>query len=78
MNKIEKLKKFLQENYPNIQAYNTRNLVGDYMINVYKADNIRVDYALEYEYIEIFGLSDKEFDDLLENGCLKTFKIKNK
>lgn len=28
MNKIDKLKRFLQENYPNEQAFNTRNIVG--------------------------------------------------
>ena len=72
--KIEKLKKFLQENYPNIQAYNTRNIAGDYMENVYNEDNIQVDYAPGYDYIEIFGLSDKEFESLIdEKGLLKTF-----
>ena len=64
--KIDKLKKFLQENYPNIQAYNTKNIAGDYMKNVYDEDNIQVDYAPEYDYIEIFGLSDEEFNLLFE------------
>lgn len=74
MNKIEKLKKFLQENHPNIQAFDTRNIAGDYMINEYDEDNIQVDYCPYYEYIEIFGLADSEFNDLLENGDLKTFE----
>ena len=34
MDKIEKLKKFLQEHYPNIQAFNTRNIVRDYMVKI--------------------------------------------
>lgn len=76
---IEKLKRFLQENYPNIQAFNTRNICGDYMVTVYNEDGIAVDYAPEYEYIEIFGLTEKEFNDLLNPKTrftyLKTFKF---
>jgi len=80
MNKIEKLKKFLQENYPNIQAFNTRNIVGDDMENVYDEDNIQVDYCDHWDYIEIFGLNEKQFSDLLDKksflgDSLKTFKI---
>ena len=73
-NKIDKLKKFLQENYPNIQAFNNRSMSWDYVENVYNQDNIQVDYAPRYEYIEIFGLSNEEFEGLLDKkGCLKTF-----
>lgn len=40
MNRIEKLKKFLQKFYPNYQAFNMRNLAGDAMYNVYTEDGI--------------------------------------
>ena len=78
MNRIEKLKRFLQEKYPNVQAFNSRNLVGDYMKTVYNEDGIEVDYCYHYEYIEIFGLSQAEFDSLIEtdkwgSSHLKTF-----
>ena len=81
MNKIDKLKKFLQENYPNIQAFNTKNIVGDYMVEVYNEDGITVDYCEYWEYIEIFGLTEKQFESLLDENSflgdnLKTFKIK--
>ena len=76
MNKINKLKRFLQENYPNIQAFDTRNIVGDYMITVYDEDGITVDYCPYYEYIEIFGLRYEEFKDLIDEfGNLKTFDV---
>ena len=76
MNKINKLKRFLQENYPNIQAFDTRNIVGDSMETVYDEDGIIVDYCPDYEYIEIFGLTDVEFEDLIDNyGRLKKFNI---
>lgn len=78
MNKISKLKKFLQENYPNIQAFNTLNWVGDYMVNVYNKDEIMVNYCPGYNYIEIFGLTEKQFKSLLNrNGFLKTFRIRD-
>lgn len=81
MNKINKLKIFLQKNYPNIQAFNTKNLVGDPMETVYNEDGIRVDYCYFYNYIEIFGLTQKQFESLLNPKSflgegLKTFRIK--
>ena len=64
--KIDKLKKFLQEEYPNIQAFNTRNIAGDSLYTVYEEDGITVKYCYYYEYIEIFGLTNKEFEDLVD------------
>lgn len=76
MNKIDKLKRFLQENYPNEQAFNTRNIAGDNMERVYDEDEIIVDYCYYYSYIEIFGLTEEEFEDLIDNiGRLKTFNV---
>lgn len=67
MDKMEKLKKFLKENYQGTQAFNTRNIVGDIMENVYEDDGIIVDYCYYYDYIEIFGLTNKEFESLLND-----------
>lgn len=78
MEKIKKLKKFLQENYPNYQAFNTRNIYGDPMEEVYNEDGIFVDYCANLGYIEIFGLTNEEFYDLLDDSgfsLLKTFEI---
>lgn len=71
MNKIEKLKKFLKENHQGRQAFNTRNIVGDSMQTVYEEDGIIVDYCYYYDYIEIFGLTNKEFESLLDDGEIK-------
>lgn len=77
MSKIDKLKRFLQKNYPNEQAFNTRNIIGDIMETVYDEDGIIVDYCYDYEYIEIFGLTDVEFEDLIDDyGMLKKFNIR--
>lgn len=76
MDKIYELKKFLQEEFPNEQAFNTRNIVGDSMETVYEKNGITVDYCYYYDYIEIFGLTDEEFEDLIDNyGHLKTFDV---
>lgn len=76
MEKINKLKKFLQENYPNFQAFNTRGV--DYTEQVYNDDGIIVDYCSSYGYVEIFGLTNEEFYNLLDDSGfshLKTFEI---
>lgn len=75
---MKDLKRFLQENYPNAQAFNTPNWVGDNMELVYNKDNIQVMYCKEYDYIEIFGISSEEFESLLDKdnmfSMLKTFR----
>lgn len=76
MGKINKLKKFLQENYPNFQAFNIRGV--DHTERVYNEDGIIVDYCANLGYIEIFGLTDEEFWDLIDDSGfseLKTFEI---
>lgn len=60
---ISKLVKFLEDNFENgVQMFNTRNTVGDYMYTIFHEGDIVVDYAPDYGYIEIFGLTEKEFD----------------
>lgn len=68
MNKIDKLKKFLNEEFKEkIQAFNSRNLVGDRIYTIYDEDGITVDMCYEWNYIEIFGLTQRQFKDLLED-----------
>lgn len=76
MNKIKKLKRFLQENYPNIQAFNCRGWGGDEMEEVYNDDGIRVLYCDGWNYIEIFGLTDEEFEDLLDPNSFLGDKLR--
>ena len=76
MNKIKKLKRFLQENYPNIQAFNCRGWAEDEMEEVYHDDGIRVLYCYVWSYIEIFGLTDEEFEDLLDPNSFLGSKLR--
>lgn len=61
--RIENLIVFLKENFEKgIQMFDTANFVGDFMVPIYKKDDISVFFAPEYDYIEIFGISDEEFE----------------
>ena len=54
---------FLAINFPNgIQMFNSRNTVGDDMRTIYNKDGITVDICYEWDYIEIFGLTDAQFE----------------
>lgn len=44
--------------------YNLRNVVGDEMTNLYKSKNMQLDICFDFEYFEVFGLTDEEFKDL--------------
>ena len=62
---MEKLIEFLKKEFPEgIQMFNIKNCVGDPMYTIYRKDWIVVEYCSRYEYIEVFGLSIKEFDRL--------------
>lgn len=76
---MDELQKFLDERFPKgIQMFNTRNIVGDNMVPLYRnvEAGIKVDYCPEWEYIEIFGLTDKQFqvlDEYMNGKRLKSF-----
>ena len=58
--RIENLIVFLKENFEKgIQMFDTPNIAGDFMVPIYKKDDISVFFAPEYDYIEI---SDEEFE----------------
>lgn len=65
MNKIEKLKNWLVKNgYKGMQTFNTRNIVGDEMETIYSEDGIVVDICYSWNYLEIFGLTKEEYQEL--------------
>ena len=54
---------FLATNFADgVQMFNTRNVVGDTMHTIYDKDGITVDICYDWGYIEIFGLTDAEFE----------------
>ena len=44
--------------------YNTRNLTGDSMINIFDGKYFKLDLCDHYSYFEIFGTAKEEFEEL--------------
>lgn len=76
MRDLAKLKVFLQKNVPKIQAFDTPNWAGDKMATIYNEDGIQVLHCRDYDYIEIFGLTEKQFKSLVVGG-LAGNRLKN-
>lgn len=74
---IERLKAFLQKEVPEIQAFNTPNIAGDPMEQIYKDGEVEVWHCKQWGYIEIFGLSQSQFNGLVRAGHLRKFRIKS-
>lgn len=64
-NRVNEVIKFLKKRHPDgVQMFDTRNIVGDYMINIYDEDGVTIDYAPKWEYIEVFGLEREEYAEV--------------
>lgn len=67
MNKaIEKVKEVIKNN---IEAalygiFDCRNIVGDPMETIYDEMGFRIDICRNWEYFEVFGLTNKEFAEI--------------
>lgn len=60
---VEQVMEFLEERFPKgIQMFDTQNWAGDEMANIYDFSGVSIDYAIGYDYIEIFGLTYSEFN----------------
>lgn len=63
--RVEKLVKWVKENgYEGTQTFDCKSSIGDSMVTVYEEDGITVDYCAGWEYFEIFGLSEEEYESL--------------
>lgn len=65
--KIKKLIDFLKNRFiGGIQMFNTPSIAGDFRVPIYSEDDIKVLFAPEYEYIEIYGISYEEFKRVMK------------
>lgn len=66
MTKLEKAKEIIKEHYKDGDCgiYDSRNIVGDWMTNIYDDGDLTIDICYSYSYFEVFGLSNTEFDEL--------------
>ena len=72
---MDRLKAFLQKEVPEIQAFNTSNIAGDPMELIYIDGDVEVWHCKQWGYIEIFGLSQSQFNNLTSEGHLKKFRM---
>ena len=63
---LKKVKEIIKENYEDAECgiFNTRNLVGDTMINLFKGKYFTIDMCYHWSYFEIFGTTNEEFKEL--------------
>lgn len=62
------IKNLIKENfkYGDSGLFDTRNIVGDSMNNLFKGEHFALDICYDYFYFEVFGLSYEEFMELAE------------
>ena len=63
---LEPIKKIIKDNFENGKwgIYNTRNIAGDSMINLYNENGVQVDICMFWEYFEVFGLNKEEYEEI--------------
>lgn len=64
--KLDIAKKIIVEQYKYYPCgiFNSRNIAGDHMNTIYDDNVLCIDVCDDYEYFEVFGLTQKEFDEL--------------
>ena len=70
--KIRSVLQFIQDTYSKsdetyIKVFFTRNIVGDYMVTVFENDKVTIDYAPNWWYVEVFGLTEDEVTWIEDN-----------
>ena len=63
---LEIAKKVIAENFEkgSCGIFNTKNIMGDYLYTIYNKCGLRIDFCPDYEYFEVFGLTNSEFREL--------------
>lgn len=67
--RIENLIKFLKNQFKDgIQMFNTPSLTHSFRLPIYIKDEIAVLWPPYYEYIEIYGISNEEFERIMRDA----------
>lgn len=66
ISKLEKAKEIVKKYYNDADCgiFDSRNILGDDMITIYKDESLKIDICYNYAYFEVFGLTNKEFKEL--------------
>lgn len=74
-NVVEEVLMFLEKEYPNgIQMFDSKIFVGEEIQQVYSSSDVQINYAARYNYVDISGLTDEEFNfvfDVWDNAYFK-------
>lgn len=65
-NNLEKAKEIVKKNYKDADCgiFESRNVLGDRMMTIYKNESLTIDICYNYAYFEVFGLTNEEFKEL--------------
>ena len=63
---VEKVKEVIKDNvkYAMFGIFDCRNIAGDLMETIYDDGEVRIDLCRDWEYFEVFGLTDEEFSEV--------------
>lgn len=63
---VEKVKEVIKNNIEDALygIFDCRNIVGDPMETIYDEGVVRIDICRNWEYFEVFGLTNKEFAEI--------------
>lgn len=62
--KIEKLRSFIKERFKGTQTFNRPGSSEDLLVPVFVEDDIIVKYCPKWDYLEIYGLTNEEYQSL--------------
>ena len=67
VSRIDKVKNVIRNRYSDATCgmFFTPNWVGDPMSTIWEEDGVTIDICYEYEYFEVFGLTEEEENELL-------------
>ena len=68
ISRIDKIKNVIRDRYSDAMCglFFTPNWAGDPMSTIWEEDGVTIDICYEYEYFEVFGLTEEEENELLE------------
>lgn len=70
---MDKIINFLQEKFPyGVMIYNVPNDMNDNLSVIYDEDDITILHCDIFDYIEIYGMTDEEYDAVV-NKCGKPY-----
>lgn len=67
VSRIDKVKDVIRDRYMDAMCglFFTPNWVGDHMSTIWEGDGVTIDICYDYEYFEVFGLTEEEQNELL-------------